>query len=211
MRSFLSISPIILAAGDSSRMGYPKALLPIGEDTFLTRILKIIRKVGLASPTIILGRSAGIIQPGIKDWATNVRINSDPSRGQLSSIQLGLSSLHSSAQAAMIWPVDQPAISEDLVRSLAQVFVQSQSLIAFPKYADKRGHPAIFHRALFREFMDTPLAEGPKNILLRHEKNTAVLPTVEVATVQDIDTPAEYKSLTGKSIEDALARKFPKK
>ncbi len=207
MRSFLSISPIILAAGDSTRMGYPKALLPIGEDTFITRILGIIRKVGLASPVVILGRSAGIIRPVIKDLAADVRINPDPSRGQLSSIQLGLSSLHASAQAAMIWPVDQPAVSEDLVRSLARLFVQSQSLIACPRCGEKRGHPAIFDRALFKEFMDTPLAEGPRNILLRHQESTAVLPTTEFAAIQDIDTPAEYKSLTGKTLESVLTRK----
>ena len=211
MRSFLSITPIVLAAGDSTRMGYPKALLPFGDGTFLTHILGIIRKVGLANPTIVLGNSARIIQPVLKDWPADVRINPDPGRGQLSSIQLGLSSLHPSSQAAMIWPVDQPGVSEDLVRRLAQIFVQSQSLIVLPKHGDRRGHPAIFHRALFPEFMETPLTDGPKNILLRHHENTAVLPTMEAAAVEDIDTPADYKSLTGRTIETALARKMPNK
>ncbi len=207
MRSFLSITPIILAAGDSTRMGYPKALLPIGNDLFITRILGIIRRIGLSSPKIILGKSAAVIQPALKSCSVEVRINPDPSRGQLSSIQIGLSSLHPSVQAAMIWPVDQPAVSENLVRNLAQLFVQSESLITCPKYGEKRGHPAIFHRTLFQEFMETPLEEGPKNILIRHQKDTAVLQTEESAVVQDIDTPAEYKSLTGSSLEAALVRK----
>ena len=79
-------------------------------------------------------------------------------------------------------------------------------MIAYPKYGDKRGHPAIFHRALFQEFTATPLKEGPKNILLRHQQDTAELPTTEQAAVQDIDTPAEYEALTGESVKSALER-----
>ena len=206
MLSITSIAPIILAAGDSSRMGYPKALLPLGEYTFLTHILKTVQQIGLSNPVVILGKAAELIQPRIQNWPALVRINPDPDRGQLSSIQLGLSSLDSGVQAGMIWPVDQPAVSEDLVRKLVQLFLQSEPMIAFPKCGDKRGHPAIFHRALFQEFMATPLEEGPKNILLRHQQQTAELPTVETAAVQDIDTPADYETLTGKSVQSALER-----
>jgi molybdenum cofactor cytidylyltransferase len=207
MRSFSSIAPIILAAGDSTRMGYPKALLPIGNDIFITHILRLVQKVGLASPTIILGRAAEIIQPAIQNWPAAIRINPDPDRGQLSSIQLGLSSLNANAQAGMIWPVDHPAVSEDLVASLAELFIQSKSLIAFPKCGDKRGHPAIFHRALFQEFMDAPLEEGPKSILVRHQQDTVELRTDESAAVEDIDTQSDYESLIGESVESALTRK----
>ncbi len=207
MLPLISIAPAILAAGDSTRMGYPKALLPLGNEIFLTHILGIVQKTGLATPTVILGKAAGIIRPRIESLLTNIRINPDPDRGQLSSIQLAISSLHPDIQAVMIWPVDQPAVSEDLVRNLARVFLESEPLIAMPKYRDRRGHPAIFHRAIFREFMDTPLEEGPKNILRRHRQDTIELATDESAAIQDIDTPAEYEALTGESLERALARK----
>jgi molybdenum cofactor cytidylyltransferase len=106
----------------------------------------------------------------------------------------------------MIWPVDQPAVSEDLVRRLAELFLSSESRIVFPKCGGKRGHPAIFHRALFPEFMDAPLKEGPKSILLRHRQETTELPTEESATVQDIDSPSDYLALIGQTLEAALAR-----
>ena len=147
-----------------------------------------------------------MIQPAIKDWAGNVLINPDPGRGQLSSIQLGLSSLHPSAQAVMIWPVDQPAVSEDLVRGLAQLFVQSQALIAYPKCGDQRGHPAIFHRSLFQEFMNEPLTQGPREILVRHQCETSMLEVQETFAVKDIDTPADYLELTGETLDSALKR-----
>ncbi len=206
MQTVTSIAPIILAAGDSTRMGYPKALLPLGSDMFLTRILGILRNVGLPKPVIILGRAASIIQPQIKGWPADIRINPDPSRGQLSSIQVALSHLSPESIAGLIWPVDQPAVSEDLVRRLTQLFIDSKSKIACPIYGGKRGHPAIFHRDLFPEFMDAPLEEGPKKILMRHQNATVLLPTQEPGTVKDIDTPAEYQELTGESPDSALSR-----
>jgi molybdenum cofactor cytidylyltransferase len=206
MLSLKTIAPVILAAGDSTRMGYPKALLPLGNEIFLTRILRILSKAGLPQPTIVLGRSAAVIQARIRQWPADVLINPDPDRGQLSSIQIGFSSLDSRFEAGMIWPVDQPAVSEDLVLRLTRLFIESGASIAFPFSRGKRGHPAIFHRRLFQEFMEAPLSEGPKRILLRHEQKSVLLPAEESACVVDIDTPADYQTLTGESLESALKR-----
>jgi molybdenum cofactor cytidylyltransferase len=200
----IPIVPIVLAAGDSKRMGYPKALLPLRDDAFLTRILRTLKAIGMPKPVIILGKAASLIQPQIKDWPADIYINPNPDRGQLSSIQLALSHIPPEFVAGMIWPVDQPAVSENLVRRLVDLFLISGSRIACPLYGNKRGHPAIFHRALFREFMEAPLEEGPKKIIIRHQEATALLPTEEPASVQDIDTPEDYEALTGESLNAAL-------
>jgi molybdenum cofactor cytidylyltransferase len=206
MPSIHSIAPIILAAGDSTRMGYPKALLPLGEEIFITRILRILRDSGMPRPIIILGKAESLIRERIRNWPADIRINPNPDRGQLSSIQIALSSIGPEFDACLIWPVDQPAVSENLVRHLAQLFVDSGSLMAFPSFGNRKGHPAFLHRSLFQEFMDAPLEEGPKKIVTRHEQETALLPTDESAVVQDIDTPEEYEALTGESPKSALAR-----
>jgi molybdenum cofactor cytidylyltransferase len=206
MSSISSIAPIILAAGDSTRMGYPKALLPLGDDIFITRILGILLSSGLSRPVIVLGKAAPLIRERIRNWPANIRINPDPDRGQLSSIQIALSAIGPEFDACMIWPVDQPAVSQDLVRGLTQLFIDSGSPMVFPRCDNRRGHPAIFHRSVFQEFMDAPLEEGPKKMILRHEKETAILPTEEYAAIQDIDTPEEYEALTGESLKSALAR-----
>jgi molybdenum cofactor cytidylyltransferase len=187
-------------------MGYPKALLPFGSGRFITHILGMLRDLGFARPVIVLGRAAPIIQPQLKPWPADIHINPDPDRGQLSSIQLGLAHVGREFAAGMIWPVDQPAVSEELVRQLAELFLASGALIACPKCNETRGHPAIFHRSLFQEFMDAPLEEGPKKILARHQQETAILPTGESGAIHDIDTPADYQSLTGETLASALAR-----
>jgi molybdenum cofactor cytidylyltransferase len=206
VNSITSIAPIILAAGDSTRMGYPKALLPLGSERFITHILGILRNLGFPTPLIILGRAAPIIRPQIENWPASIQINANPDRGQLSSIQLGLANISPEFIAGMIWPVDQPSVSEDLVMRVAQLFLTSGSLIACPKCNEKRGHPAIFHRSLFQEFMEAPLEEGPKRILARHQAESAILPTSETGTIHDIDTPGDYQSLMGETLASALAR-----
>jgi molybdenum cofactor cytidylyltransferase len=207
MRSLNSIAPVILAAGDSTRMGYPKALLPLEDDLFLVRILKTAREAGLPGANIVLGKAASIIRPHIQGWEANILINPDPSRGQLSSIQIALGNLDREIDAALIWPVDMPGVSSDLVRRLAELYINSGALIAFPQYGDKRGHPAIYSRLLFQEFMEAPLEAGPKGIILRHQQESVALPVQASATVKDIDTPADYQTLTGEILDSALSRR----
>ena len=132
MSSMTLITPVILAAGDSRRMGYPKALLPLESDIFLTRVLQTVQEAGLGKPTVVLGKTAPLVQPRIDACQVDILINPDPGRGQLSSIQLAFSSLRPECIAAMIWPVDQPLVSVDLIRNLARLFLSSDALIAHP-------------------------------------------------------------------------------
>jgi len=207
MSLLTSITPVILAAGDSTRMGYPKALLPLQNDCFLTWILKASLNADLGQPTVVLGRAAEDILPHIQEWQINVMINREPERGQLSSIQLALSAMPKESVAAMIWPVDQPLVPVSVIDTLARRFIDSDAMIAYPVYGEKRGHPAIYHRKLFQEFMKAPPDEGPKKIILNHHADTAVLPTDEPGTVYDFDTPSDYESAFGKSLDAALSEK----
>ena len=206
-RSAKSVVPVILAAGDSKRMGHPKALLPLGEEIFLTRILRILRETGLARPRLILGRDEALIRTRIGDYQTEILVNPDPDRGQLSSIQLGLSELPEQFEAAMLWPVDQPAVSLETTRGLTELFTTKDCRIAVPFRDGKRGHPAIFHRTLFHEFMNAPMEKGAKGIISRYESETCYLTTNEPAAFIDIDTPSEYQTLTGQKLGLILGKR----
>jgi molybdenum cofactor cytidylyltransferase len=204
MSSFDSITPVILAAGDSRRMGYPKALLPLGAEVFLTRILSTVRKAGLGKPKIVLGKAASVIQPRIEANQADILINRKPERGQLSSIQLAVSSLKPGCIAAMIWPVDQPLVSMELICSLVKLFLSSDALIAHPVHGGKSGHPSIFRKMIFPEILETPLGESPKKIVMQHKASTAVLPTDETGTVCDIDTPSDYENAIGVKLKSVI-------
>ena len=201
-----SISPIILAAGDSSRMGFPKALLPLRESNFILHICAKLERLRLPSPTIVLGRHATVIKPQLARTQAFIVTNPDPGRGQLSSLRLALEKLQPSADACLVWPVDQPAVSEPLVEGLLQLFLASGAPLALPCCREKRGHPAIFHRCLFEEIVNTPVAEGMKSLVLRHLSDAALFSTEETAAIADVDTPEDYFRLTGEKLESALAR-----
>ncbi len=207
MPQLSSIAPVILAAGDSTRMGFPKALLPLGGDIFLVRILKTIRAAGMPRAHVVLGKAAETVRPHLADWDVDVLINPEPSRGQLSSIQIALESLGPEMGSAMIWPVDMPDVAPEVVRGLAELFIDSGSWIVLPLFGDRRGHPAIIHRRLFHEFMEASLEEGPKSIFARHRGETSTLAVQDSAAIQDIDTPSDYRVLTGETLDSALCRR----
>jgi molybdenum cofactor cytidylyltransferase len=183
-------------------MGFPKALLPLGNSFFVARILDTLLEAGLKNPFVILGRDAPRIEARIADRSISMLINPDPSRGQLSSIQIGLRHLPARAEGCLIWPVDQPAISAKVIGSLVDLFLKSESGMAFPECAKKRGHPVIFRRRIFRELLDAPLAGGAKSVVEKNRNDVQVLRTGETATITDVDTPDDYFKLTGDMLDE---------
>ena len=206
MTSLIDITPIILAAGDSTRMGYPKALLPLEAGTFLSSILTKLRATGMGTPVVVLGRSASEIRSRVDLGTVETIINRDPGRGQLSSMQMALRVLSPECAGAMLWPVDQPLVSVRLIEDLARLFFASGALIANPVFEGKRGHPVIFRKDLFSEFLATPLHEGAKRLMHGYPHATANLETEESGTVLDIDTPGDYERATGIHLASSLRK-----
>jgi molybdenum cofactor cytidylyltransferase len=187
-------------------MGYPKALLPLRDGTFISRVLDTLARVELAEPRIILGRDAGRIIPSISDQQVRLLINPDPGQGQISSMKLALNDLAPNDVGCLFWPVDQPGVQEGLIRDLIRLFCASGALIALPVYEGKRGHPAIFHRSIFQELLHAPVEAGLKGVVRRHVSETALLPCNESAVAEDVDTSEDYLRLTGETVNQALRR-----
>jgi molybdenum cofactor cytidylyltransferase len=202
-----NVQPVILAAGDSSRMGYPKALLPLGDDTFLTRILKTLATLEVPTARLILGMHESLVRPLLVNYDVCALVNPDPSRGAVSSIKLALENLDPGCSGCLIWPVVQPLVSAELVRDLIRLFESSTAPLALPSCGGKAGHPAIFGRGMMDELLVLPPDATPKIIVARHKNEAAWLVTEETGTTEDIDTPHDYLRLTGETLESALARR----
>jgi molybdenum cofactor cytidylyltransferase len=201
------IVPVILAAGDSSRMGYPKALLPLGTGTFLTRILETLCALGLPEPRVVLGIHEAAIRPLLGAYRVRIILNPEPAGGQISSMKLAMRTLDPDCAGCLIWPVDQPLVSADLVHALTGLFLSSSTALALPRHDGKAGHPAIFGNALIKELLAAPADANPKLIVAPYRKGAAWLPTEEAGTVEDIDTPEDYLRHTGETLASALARR----
>jgi molybdenum cofactor cytidylyltransferase len=191
------VAPVVLAAGDSSRMGYPKALLPIGPHIFLTRILETLDAVCPGEVTVVVGRHAEEIRNRVVNPLIHYLVNSKPQQGQISSIQIALRSLGPECSGCLLWPVDQPAVSAALVGTLLDRFRESDAWIVIPSCGGKRGHPALFSRPLFDELLNWPEGMSPKELIRSHSERTILISTEETAVLDDIDTPEDYYRLTG--------------
>ena len=188
------ISAIVLAAGASARMGEPKALLKIGEKTFLQHIIDVLHSACILDTVIVLGNDAVEIQNTLDWFQGKVVINDNWQQGQLSSIIAGMNMLDGTdLHGVMISPVDHPLISQGLLVDLLQTFWKSKKKIVLPVYDQKRGHPVIFSKELFDELKSAPINVGARFVVRQHSNDVAELVTTEEGVVQNIDTPEDYE------------------
>ncbi len=186
---------IVLSAGESSRMGRPKALLPIEGQTFLERIVAALKKTQVGKIIVVLGHDAENMTREIKHLPVEVLINSDYQLGQLSSLQTAVRHLQSDehCDGMLVHLVDHPYIDGKLVDLMIERFYESTKLIVVPRYQGKRGHPVIFSRSLFGELLDAPIEQGAKAVVNAHAKETLEIAAGDEGVTIDIDTPDEYR------------------
>ncbi|HEY1266134.1 MAG TPA: nucleotidyltransferase family protein [Candidatus Binatia bacterium] len=189
---------VVLSAGESSRMGRPKALLPVGDSFFLERIVNALRRTRVEKIFVVLGHNARALEEKIRQLPVTILVNPDYSRGQLSSLQVALRELDNDAiDGIVLHLVDHPFIDAALVDRMIEAFYASQPLIVVPVCRGRRGHPVIFSRGLFPELLASPLDEGAKSVVRAHAKETVEVETDDEGITYDIDTPEEYRRRIG--------------
>jgi molybdenum cofactor cytidylyltransferase len=197
------IASVILAAGASSRMGTPKALLDYRGETFLDRLIRVLGTV--TNPVIVvLGYHAAQIQAGVRGQATFV-LNPEPERGQLSSLKTGLGALPPEAEGVAFIPMDCPAVREDTVARLAQAFLvrDRETLLVIPRYRDdrgehpseQRGHPVFVGRPIAEEILALSTDAKASDVIHGHIPRTQYVDVNDPGILTDVDDPAAYRHL----------------
>jgi molybdenum cofactor cytidylyltransferase len=185
------IAGIILAAGASSRMGTPKALLDYRGETFLDRLIRVLGCV--CDPVIVaLGYHAEEIRAQAHGRAQFV-VNPDPSRGQLSSLQAALAEIPDDADGFLFLPVDCPAAEPETVRRIVEAFHSTDALLVIPRFEGRRGHPVCARRELISEFLALPAEGQAKEVVRGHAAH--YLDTIDAGVLSDIDDPEAYRIL----------------
>jgi molybdenum cofactor cytidylyltransferase len=201
------IPAIVLAAGASSRMGRPKALLPIGSsgETFLTRILHVLRDGGIQRTFVVIGGDAGAVRASLPpdDGSFSVVENRQYEQGQLSSLLAGLSAAEENedVEAVMLTLVDLPLISEATVRAVLDAHRHAQGApIVRPRRGERHGHPVIFHCRLFDELRRADPSTGAKPVVRAHAAEEVNVDVADDGAFTDIDTPEDYERLIGPTL-----------
>jgi molybdenum cofactor cytidylyltransferase len=189
------IAAVVLSAGESSRMGRPKALLPIGGEVFIERIVRVLQQTCVKKIFVVLGHNAEEMRRRIEHLPVEILINPAYQQGQLSSLQVAVRRVESEAQcdAMLVHLVDHPYIDPHLVDSMIDRFYETDTLIVVPRFAGKRGHPVILSRRLFPELLAAPLGEGAKAVVNAHRGETLEIDTADEGITLDIDTPELYR------------------
>ena len=189
------IVAVVLSAGESSRMGQPKALLPIDGQTFIERIVAALKQTKVGKIIVILGHNARELQSKISHLPVEILINTDYKLGQLSSLQLAVRNLQPDldCDGMLVHLVDHPYLAPALVEEMIRRFYETKKRIIVPKFHGKRGHPVIFSNALFDEILSAPMEEGAKAVVNAHRAETLEIETEEEGIAVDIDTPELYQ------------------
>lgn len=195
------IPAIVLAAGDSLRMGRPKALLPIGPtgESFLHRITRVLREGGIDEVLVVLGGGADVIRATLPPAPRDMRVivNEEYQQGQLSSLQAGLQAIdRPGVRAALVTLVDVPLFSAHTVRTLLAAYNGAdRASIVRPTRLGRHGHPVIFGRAIFDELWHADPAVGARSVIRAHRDDVLDVEITDEGSFLDIDTPADYEQL----------------
>ena len=189
------IVAVVLSAGESSRMGRPKALLPIEGQTFIEKIVGALKQSGIERIVVVLGFNADEMRRQVEHLPVDIIVNADYKLGQLSSLHAAIRHLQKAGDCdgMLVHLVDHPYIDPQLVRVMVQRFAESKPMIIVPRHQGKRGHPVLFSRALFGELLAAPLDQGAKTVVNAHRDETVEIDTEDVGITLDIDTPELYR------------------
>jgi molybdenum cofactor cytidylyltransferase len=193
------IPGIILAAGASTRMGRPKALLTLSDgSTFVQAVTASLIGGGVAD-VLIVGRPD---DRGLRDEVeglprTRFVENARAEEGQLSSVVAGLNAAdRPGVGAVLVTLVDLPLIKAETVRTLIDTFLSAHALIARTSHRGRHGHPVIFARRVFDELRHAEPQVGAKSVIRAHLPSVLDVEVDDGGVLRDIDTPEDYADLT---------------
>jgi len=195
------LAAIILAAGESTRMGTPKALLadPDGRP-FVARIVRAFAAAHISDVVIVTGsQHAAILDAIAADRPSITPIfvrNPQPSFGQVSSLWIGLdAAVKPDLEGVLVTPVDIPMVRPSTMRQVIETWERTHAPVVRPVVGERHGHPVLFDRAVFDALRHAPLTEGARAVVRAHGDRLVNVPVDDEGCLVDVDTPADYEAI----------------
>jgi xanthine dehydrogenase accessory factor len=185
------ISAIVLAAGQATRFGRCKQLMPFGGKTLLEHVLDNLKQSKVDEVVVVLGAHADEIRQRVRFDKERVVLNPDYPSGMSTSIQAGLRALPATSVAAMIVLGDQPFVTSQTLDALVDGYRRTRASVVIPTYNGFRGNPIIVDRALFAEMMSIRGDIGCRSIFGDHAESIVKVAVDDRGVVTDIDTPED--------------------
>ena len=199
----VKIGAVILAAGESRRMGKPKLLLPLDGASLINYPVSLAIESGLEPIVVIGGRHIAELEKELATFSPYISIKANPryEEGMSSSLQEGIRALDSKVDAALIFLGDQPFVPKTVVDIIIKEFTVNREQgirIVRPLYQRLLGHPILFDSSLFNLFDTLQGDEGGKRIIQNHKEHVQFIDFPNKSWGLDIDTPLDYARLQRK-------------
>lgn len=190
------ISAILLAAGESRRMGRFKQLLSLGEKSFVEHCVDNLLASRVNEIIVVTGHRDSEVRRAIDDRAVRFAHNSDYESGMASSIKCGVRAVSEGARACVLALVDQPQIGAEIVNRVIETY-KAPTLIVIPTYDGKRGHPILLDLRLKEEILAMDPEEGLRQVVRAHQDSIAQVAVSSRAVIEDCDLPEHYERILG--------------
>ncbi len=183
------VEGVLLAAGESRRMGFPKPLLLIDGKTFIAHLCDTLL-AELPRVLVVVGAHAQRIKPAIPESSRLTIIeNPNYAMGQLSSLKAAVAAVDPRADAILVHLADQPLIRRQTVAALLEAYAAGSKKIVVARYQGQRGHPVIFDRSMFRELLDAPDTLGARAVVRKDAERVAYVEIDDCGVTTDLDFP----------------------
>ena len=189
-----NVSAILTAAGESTRMGTPKSILPWGKIPLIEFQINCLVESGVSEVIVVLGHEANNIIQYIDCDKAQYVINPDYRLGKATSIKKGLSRIDPHADAILLLAVDQPRTT-CIISEVIQSHIEENALITSPRFHGRGGHPLIFSGSLrnsLENISDT--TQGIRNVFKAHRHAVNEVELTNSLICLDLNTLSDYKT-----------------
>lgn len=183
---------ILLAAGESTRMGQDKLLAMLGKKRLIEHALRGYRTAKRVQDIILVvgpGRTE-LFEP-LRTPTLHIVENANPSGGMITSIRAGLGSTWAAERNFLVAPADVPFVAPEIIDQIVTTFVTRDCKIVIPSYQGLGGHPGLYASELSSDFRLRGDTNGAREILIRHQKDTVRLNVHDPDICFDVDTPED--------------------
>lgn len=196
----MSVHALVLAAGESSRMGSPKPLLELEGETFLERILATLARLeGLGTRLVVLGHKSTEVRRGVHFHGAVPYTHRGHKRGMFSSVQAGCKALlrrEPSLEAVLLCHVDQPLVEAETYAALLNAFQPDRDDVVVASYHGDHGHPIVLARRLVERIVTEKKSESLRAFIAENAEGRRYLDCDDPAVMANVNTPEAYEALS---------------
>ena len=192
------IAAVVLAAGESRRMGRPKMSLAWGESTVIGCVVTTLYEAGVEQVVVVSGGAAAEVEAALRllpeERRPTIVHNPQFDNDDMGlSLQTGLNVLGPAVEAALVVLGDQPQREVEVVKALISEYFFEKKPLVLPSYQMRRGHPWLVGRSLWGELLDLRLPATLRDFVNLHAGEIDYVPVDTGSILQDLDTPEDYK------------------